>query len=67
MQHLKFAFVLFLVSLLVFYIGTSLMSATLNISTMPKSIREPLFGIWLGIYVLGMALYGITKNPPPTE
>lgn len=67
MKHLKFAFVFFICSLFVFYILASLITATFIIPDMPKDLREIIFGVWGGIYVFGMMMYGIVKNPVPKD
>lgn len=62
MKHLKFAFISFLCTLFVFYTGGALMCATLDLSKMDTSIRQPLFGVAIAVYCIIIMAYAVNES-----
>jgi hypothetical protein len=67
MKHLRFVFLLIVISLAVFYLAACLITGTVWVTEMPEIVRRIVFGIWLGVDVLAMfcySLFTVSKNKP---
>jgi ABC-type thiamin/hydroxymethylpyrimidine transport system permease subunit len=61
MKTLKNIVVLVLLSLLIFYVGAVLITATFDLSKMDGEIRGIIFGIWMGVVVIGSLCLGANE------